>query len=307
MPARISFLDKIYYKEQKKIFASSRGDKCQRLWEQVLLANQKHKNNLLVFPSAGLGNRLRVIAAAWNIGEKLKKKVSFYWDVNCDVGSNWDSIFFAPNLYWQKNPFQFSQQIYVSRKNLHVKNHLCAIGFQENNIFYTKKYTTANLNIYSCWSGDFPRKGVFFAQNFFLLLKPASAVQKLLGQFLSTDKKKLGIHIRFTDAPLKRNADWILTMVKYLVMKYLTYTIVLVSDNQKIKDQILAILPHHRVCYQKTSLTSDLSFSQDRTNLLGMQVAAADLFALASCSVLWTNKPHSSFYTAARAIQYNKN
>ena len=284
---------------KKKKQVSNNFSTIQKNWGQTILKNQQYQENLLVFPSAGLGNRLRVIAASWNIAEKLKKKVHFYWNVNYDLGCNWQDIFSYPKIEWEKNPQKFSSFVYSSKNFSHVSDHLVSLGFAKQNILYSKKYKGKNINIYSCWL-NFPRKGIFFADDFFRLLKPSLSVEKYIKKFFCFgEKKKLGIHIRFTDAPLRHNEEWVLEWVKHLVKKYPLYTIFLACDNQKIKDKILDILPQNRVCYQKTTLTSNLGLSIDRANKMGIQIATADLFALAGCDIFWANDPKSSFFQAA--------
>ena len=299
MSTKIPFWDKIYYREYHKNFLLIDRHKNEEDWQEIKKNNEKYQNNLLVFPAAGLGNRLRVIAASWNIAQKLKKKLHFYWSVTPDIGCMWDDIFCLPKMHWNDNPLEFSKQIHSKKKRQHAINDMIHIGFEKQNILYNQKYQAKDINIYSCWLRDFPRKGIFFANKFFSLLHPSKKVQKLLLSFLTPERKKLGLHIRYTDAPLKRDEAWIIEWIRYLVKKYPKHEIVLVSDNQKIKDRILAILPLKRVCYQKTNLTSNFIFSTDRANLQGMQIAIADLFALAACEIFWANKPNSSFYQAA--------
>ena len=294
----ISFLDKIYYRERKKNTSLVSPKENYSNWEKIVKKNENFKESVLIFPSAGLGNRLRVMAASWNIAEKLQKRVHFYWDINSDIACSWEDIFSKPNFHWEKNPLCFSNKIFCSKKSPHATADILNFNFSKENIIYSKKYRGKNINIYSCWLRDFPKKGIFRAENFFSLIYPSLPVKKILQKFM-IPSPKIGLHLRYTDAPIKRNKDWILTWVKHLVKKYPHHQVLVVADNQNLKNKVLELVPKNRICYQKTNLTSDIAFSKDRNSKEGMQVAAADLFALASCEFLWSNKPNSSFFQAA--------
>ena len=301
----ISFLDKIYYRERKKntLFANSKENYSE--WKKVVKQNENFKESVLIFPSAGLGNRLRVMAASWNMAEKLKKRIYFYWNISSDIACLWEDIFSQPSFHWEKNALRFSDKIFCSKKSPHATYDIINLNFQKENIIYSKKYYGKNINIYSCWLRDFSKKGVFTAEKFFSFIYPSLPVKKLLQKFI-IPSPKIGLHLRYTDAPIKRNEDWILAWVKYLIKKYPKHEVLVVADNQNLKEKVLEILPTSRACYQKTNLTSEIAFSKDRDSKEGMQTATADLFALASCEFLWSNKPNSSFFQAAFFLPFKE-
>ena len=305
MQQKIPLLDRFYYKEIKKTNLAS-VTQCYEIWKKAVIKNKQYQNNLLVIPGAGLGNRLRVMAVSWNLAKKCKKKVSFFWGVNSDLGCNWEDLFVAPIIDWQSDLLCFDKSVYINKNSKHVIDELVGLGFSRDNIFYKKKYPDKDFNIYSCWF-DFPQRTVLKPYVFYYLLKPIDKIKKILDKFCPLGSKKLGIHLRYTDAPIKRNIDWIISYVKLLIKKYPSYEILVTADNQEVKDKVLDVLPLNKVHYQKTNLFSGTAFSTDRNNIKGMQSATADLFALADCEILWSNKPNGSFYQAAAQMPLQSN
>ena len=267
----------------------------------------KYQNTLYVFPLCGLCNQLLCMFSGIVFAKNNNMNYVIIPTVYSAFQCYFTDLFDNPEINYNKKSNEIKKlnlQLYSPAANAqYIKNIANDYSYSNKNILSIKNWIKPKTK---SKSNDF---GIISCRAFvdinsinylYKTLKPNKIVNDLIKSFYK-EGNNIGIHIRHTDNEKQFSKDEIINIIIDIYNKYkYYYTFFISSDNQFIKDAIIDIMKKDEIFYQSTNLTSEINKpSVDRSNLKGMQIATADLFALSYCKLLWGSNMKSTFFNCA--------
>lgn len=276
---------------------------------QLILKKEMHsKGTLILIPTSGLGNRLRIITASIKLARESDKKLVIYWYKNYELYANHDELFdFHTDITIKEIPLKYKIWMFMRRVSSKIlgldKYYLrffkfdftffdgmaCLIWQNKMNI-QNEIDKAKNVFICSCQELN------YFDLKDYQLFKPKSGIQKKIDQLtLNFNPGVIGIHIRSTD-----NIDSIINSPFELFIKKIEdelkdnpeATFFLATDNENYQSTLIEKFGSDKIISQVKEFRRDVSN--------GIKDAVVDLFCLSKTSKIYGSYFSSFSYVAGR-------
>ncbi len=253
---------------------------------------------IIVQPSGGLCNRMRVLDSAISLAENVNKDLYVIWNQNKDCNCKFRDLFIhtpkVTSFVELKLRKSFTRiflkvvQICFTKRNNYCfldQNNLIDLLEDQDKLDRLAKSNVLYIN--SFWH-FYPTPTPF--RNFV----PIQELQNKI-DFISS-KKMVGVHIRRTDnvqAIEQSPSNLFIDHMNEEIDRNKEVTFFLATDDPQVESQMISIYQNRIVTYKKRSL--------DRNSPLAIQDALIDLYCLANCSKL-IGSYHSTFTIVAYEI-----
>ncbi len=257
------------------------------------MTRQPHKR-FTVVPQGGLGNRMRVIRSAYALALEAGADVRVAFAENDECHCRFEDVF--AELYLPSGNFRISPAEWLdtppSRRNLHLPQFarkffygLQLDGFSASDKEKVLRVSAASQRVYisTCYE--------FFGNTLEMssLFKPSAAVSEAVAAFTGRfGGRAAGFHVRTTDnapAVSKSPCSLFEEAARRELETHPETSLFLATDSNEVKCRFVSE-------FGNRVITSDAELS--RSSLKGMIAAAADMFALSHCDVVYGSH-YSSF------------
>jgi len=256
----------------------------------------------VLFPLEGLCNRMRAVASALSLTDKLSVPLSVYWLKDARLGSRFDQLFKpipgVEIIEIDRTPFLFRdskvRNLYFTGALRRIKG----INFYDNAVIQKKKKNGFDFLKFGKYENVAIKTYCSFFENrgFYEFFRPICFLQEEIEKTTNNfDKSTIGLHIRRTDS-----IQSIIKSPLYLFEKKVSRVLkldrktkfYLATDCEKTKIRMLEK-------FGENIVTRDSSFERDST--IGIQDALVDLYCLSKTSKIFGSY-YSSFSHVASQI-----
>lgn len=231
---------------------------------------------LIIQPSGGLCNRMRVINSARELSRRRKEKLVILWYLNPELNAAFEDLFqpihepdiILINIRSLKDPRKLYYQLSAGQR------------FGNDDILNNKTDGTLNDNFYRAlkkrvyiftWEHFYPSKD-------YSLFVPTDALQKRVGAFTKDFVPRcVGVHIRRTDNAVsmgKSTTEQFIAEMEQELLAHPETRFFLATDDQREEDLLRSRFPGKIISNQSRTI--------DRNSVAGMHDALLDLYCLAA-------------------------
>ncbi|MDQ6904712.1 MAG: hypothetical protein M3139_17090 [Bacteroidota bacterium] len=260
-----------------------------------------NSGTIILIPTSGLANRLRIMAAAIKLSREGGKKLIIYWDTNFELNARFGDLFeFPANILVQPIPLKYKFWINMTRFSSKLfgfeKWYLSLFKFDF--IFLDRMATDVwhnrlNLqnevdkaqHIFICSCQEVKYYDVADYQ----LFKPVAAIQKKIDNLVHQFKPSIiGIHIRSTDHTTSmENSPFYLfeNKIEEELNVNPEASFFLATDNKEYQNKLLKKFGREKIAFHKKEFRRDVDE--------GIKDAVVDLFCLSK-----TSKIYGSYFSS---------
>jgi hypothetical protein len=262
---------------------------------------------IIIEPSFGLANRIRVIASSIHLGEQLNETITILWDKTSEINCSFEELFqpiYNINIFPKKRSHRLikssiqpstTKSVIANLTNKFLGIDFCARiidgePFKKGSKLDLLKLSTIHKNIYVKTCGDFG-----YGLNVFTHFKPTAALQAEIDTRVSKyTSSTFGLHIRRTDhldaignSPLSLFVD----KIKATLETDRNANFYLSTDDPATETHLKHLFGDKIITYKK-------DFSRDTPQ--GIKDALLDMFCLASTTTIYGSFNSSFSDVAAR-------
>lgn len=260
-----------------------------------------NNGKLILIPTNGLANRLRIMAVSIKLARESGKKLIIYWDANSDLQARFNVLFeLSDNISVQNIPLRFKFWINMTHysKKLFGFDSWYLRKFKFDFIFRDSMATLVwnnkmniqneidkakNVLIFGCQEIN------YFDIEDYQLFKPQPGIQKKIERLSKNFKPGIiGIHIRSTDnKPSIVNSPFQLFIrkIEEELKSNPDASFFLATDNENYQNKVLKNFGTDKIIFQAKE------FRRDVTD--GIKDAVVDLFCLSK-----TSKIYGSYFSS---------
>ena len=233
---------------------------------------------LIIQPSGGLCNRMRVINSAWELAKRRKEKLIVLWYLCPELNCSFESIFEPVeeiqiiNIQSLKDPRKLFYQLTAKQRfgNEDIVNN------KTGGVLHDDFYQTLKDRVYIfTWEHFYPSRDYHF-------YVPTAALQERIDSFTSRfGQRCVGVHIRRTDNAVsmgKSTTEQFIALMQKELEAYPETIFFLATDDKKEEALLRETFPGKILSNQTRSL--------DRNSEDGIHDALLDLYCLASTQKL---------------------
>lgn len=230
---------------------------------------------LIIQPSGGLCNRMRVINSAWELAKKRKERLIVLWYLCPELNCPFEALFRPVkeiriiNIRSLADPRKLFYQLIARQRfgNDDILNH------KTDGILHRDFYESLKNPVYLfTWEHFYPSHDYHF-------YVPSAPLQKRIDLLTASFQKRcVGVHIRRTDNTVsmgKSTTEQFIALMKLELDRHPETCFFLATDDNKEE----ALL---RKTFPGRIISNELRV-QDRNSVEGMQDALIDLWCLAAC------------------------
>lgn len=261
----------------------------------ALILSKAGHTMIIIQPSGGLCNRIRVINSAYELAKKRGDKLTVLWLNNAELNCPFESLFQPVteikiiNIYSNFNLKKLFFQLTANQRfdNTAIENN------KKEGILNESFYKTLKKNVYlSTWEHFYPSSDYHFFQ-------PANAIQTKIDAITKNfGKKCVGVHIRRTDhtwAIESSKTNNFVTAIEQELAVNPDAKFYIATDDINEENLLREKFPNQIISNQNKTLS--------RNSIEGMHDALIDLMCLAG-----TTKIFGSYYSSFTdiAADWNK-
>lgn len=240
---------------------------------------------IIIQPSGGLCNRIRVINSAYELAKKRQDKLTVLWLNNAELNCPFESLFEPVteiriiNIYSNLNLKKLLLQFGANQRfdNTMIENN------KKNGVLNEDFFHSLKKKVYiSTWEHFYPSSNYHLFQPLKEILTKINAITKDFGE------NSVGVHIRRTDhtwAIDSSKTNGFVTAIEQELAVKPDAKFYVATDDIKEENLLREKFSEHIVSNQNKSLS--------RNSVAGMQDALIDLICLAS-----TTKIFGSYYSS---------
>ncbi len=262
---------------------------------------------LIVQPTGGLCNRMRVLDSAISFAYEKQQNVNLIWLRNAELNCRLEELF-----VFSSNAFQKVIQMNSSHPVDTLKRKLLKTPFQA-----TGNYLQDSKDIISCLDSGETFESIFLnhfrnkkslylctcyrfysIQKAFSNLKPTRDIQKTINSYTQHFKSVIGIHIRRGDhkgATAKSPTSRFIELMKDEIEADKDVHFFLATDSPMVEEELKELFRKRIIIHPKSSL--------DRNNPLAIKDAMVDLYVLSQTRKLIGS--HASSFTETASLLGN--
>lgn len=235
---------------------------------------------VIIQPSGGLCNRIRVINSAWELAKRRKEKLIVLWYLCPELNCSFEDLFLPVtepgikiiNIRSLRDPRKLLLQLTAGQR------------FGNDDILNNKTYGVLNENFYRSLK---KRVYIFTWEHFYpshnySLYVPTPALQKRIDSFTGDFAPRcVGVHIRRTDNAVsmgKSTTEQFLAEMKKELEAHPETRFFLATDDQSEEELLRREFPGKIISNQNRTI--------DRNSVEGMHDALLDLYCLAATDKL---------------------
>lgn len=249
---------------------------------------------IIIQPSGGLCNRIRVINSAYKLAQERGDELTVLWLNNAELNCPFESLFqpvseikiinIYSNFNLQKLYLQFSANQRFD--NTAIENN------KKDGVLNKTFYQSLKKNVYiSTWEHFYPSSDYRF-------FRPASDIQARIDKIISQfGKKSVGVHIRRTDhtwAIESSKTNGFVTAIEQELAVNPDAKFYVATDDIKEENFLREKFPNYIISNQNKTLS--------RNSIAGMHDALIDLICLSK-----TTKIFGSYYSSFTDIAADMN
>lgn len=261
-----------------------------------------HTGKIILIPTSGLANRMRIMAVAVKLARKSGKKILVYWQKNSELSAHFEDIFEIPSgIIVREIPVQYKIWLKMRRysSKLFGLDKWYVNRFQFDFVFLDSLaekvwHNKLNLqqevdkakNVLICSCQEF---NYFELEDYHRLFVPKDILQqsidKLSQKFTSNT---IGVHIRATDNKASNEFSPFSVFIKEMekeIDRNSEVTFFVATDEEKYQEKILEKFGRDRVLYHEKVFGRNVT--------AGIQDAVIDLFCLSK-----TSKIYGSYFSS---------
>lgn len=240
---------------------------------------------IIIQPSGGLCNRIRVINSAYELAKKRGDKLTVLWLNNAELNCPFESLFQPVteikiiNIYSNLNLKKLFLQFSASQRfnNTSIENN------KRNGILNEDFYHSLKKNVFiSTWEHFYPSSDYHFFQ-------PANEVQTRVDAITKNfGETSFGVHIRRTDHTWSiesSKTNGFVIAIEQELTKNQNAKFYVATDDIKEENLLREKFPNSIISNQNKTLS--------RNSIAGMQDALIDLICLSK-----TNKIYGSYFSS---------
>lgn len=262
----------------------------------------KNSGKLVLIPTSGLGNRIRIMAVAIKLARESGKKIKIYWNSNEELHAQFDDLFEPmEGIEIKKIPFKYKAWIRMSAHSAKLfgldKWYLNCFQYDfvfldnmaekvwHNQLKLQQEVDKAeDVLICSCQEFNY-----FELEDYRRLFVPKAVLQQKINKVCQNfNRDTIGVHIRGTDQEASKKYSplslFIMQMEKE-IGRNPAVTFFLSTDEEKNQEELLKKFGGDRILYHKKIF--------DRHVTQGMRDAVVDLFCLSK-----TSKIYGSYFSS---------
>ena len=231
---------------------------------------------LIIQPSGGLCNRMRVINSAWELAKKRKERLIVLWYLCPELNCPFEALFQPVkeiriiNIHSLKDPRKLFYQLIARQRfgNDDILSH------KTDGVLHQDFFESLKNPVYLfTWEHFYPSRDYHF-------YVPCASLQKRIDLITASfGKRCVGVHIRRTDNTVsmgKSTTEQFIALMKKELDQYPETCFFLATDDNKEE----ALL---RKTFPGRIISNELRV-QERNSVEGMQDALVDLWCLAASS-----------------------